>query len=232
VRRVPLAGRLYSGRPPRDVTSVETPSGVLWRRASSANPFVIVLFSDDARGLSWLAGSLASRLDAFVVVGAGRGATAPAGSAEHAESARSAAVREAGTLGADVTRVGLLAEGAFAPHAIRAAGEPASHGGVTRRLALVSPVLDAAPEVGSLPPTLLQFARSGESAPVVELERQLRRTGVAVRAIDYTDVTDGWARYPRAARGSARGLDDLVAFFERGLGTQSTFDVIPGWDLH
>lgn len=101
------------------------------------------------------------------------------------------------------------------------------------RLALVSPVALPASVPSGLPTTLIQSAASGaERRQVNVFERTLRATGTAVRDTDYPSTPDEWVRLPRLIRGSSAALDDLVAFLERGIGVQSTFEVIPGWDLH
>ncbi|MEF2975840.1 alpha/beta hydrolase [Subtercola sp. YIM 133946] len=86
--------------------------------------------------------------------------------------------------------------------------------------------------LSELPPTLLQrpLASSaqlgGENLAVL-----LREAGVAVREIEYPKTAVGWASYPRAVGHSGRALDDLVAFFRRGL-IDDGFDVVPAWNVH
>ena len=102
-----------------------------------------------------------------------------------------------------------------------------------RRLALVSPRQLPTSVPTGLPTTLIQAAAFGPERPQVrEFERTLRATGTAVRDTDYPATPDEWVRLPRLVRGSTAALGDLVAFLERGIGVQSTFEVIPGWDLH
>ena len=102
-----------------------------------------------------------------------------------------------------------------------------------RRLALVSPRELPTSVPTGLPTTLIQAAAFGPERPqVTEFERTLRATGTAVRDTDYPATPDEWVRLPRLVRGSTAALGDLVAFLERGIGAQSTFEVIPGWDLH
>ena len=102
-----------------------------------------------------------------------------------------------------------------------------------RRLALVSPRELPTSVPTGLPTTLIQAAAFGPERPKVrEFERTLRATGTAVRDTDYPATPDEWVRLPRLVRGSTAALGDLVAFLERGIGVQSTFEVIPGWDLH
>ena len=102
-----------------------------------------------------------------------------------------------------------------------------------RRLALVSPLELPTSVPTGLPTTLIQASAFGPERPKVrEFERTLRATGTAVRDTDYPATPDEWVRLPRLVRGSTAALGDLVAFLERGIGVQSTFEVIPGWDLH
>lgn len=101
------------------------------------------------------------------------------------------------------------------------------------RLALISPLELPTSVPSGLPTTLIQASASGPQRPKVqEFERTLRATGTAVRDTDYPSTADEWVRLPRLVRGSTAALGDLVAFLERGIGVQSTFEVIPGWDLH
>lgn len=189
---------------------------------------LIVLFSPAPQSMGWLASHLASRLPAVVY-----SCVASPGRVDLDDTLR--AVREhTSSDQVDATRLGLVAEDAAAGPVLQLA---AATSDITR-LALVSPVVDGpTPEhisgLDGFPATLLQFARGGASAAAsVDLEKRLRASAVAVRATDYTLPADGWTRRSRVRRGADRGLDDLVAFFARGLGAASTFKVIPGWDLH
>lgn len=189
---------------------------------------LIVVASPSAEAMGWLASHLASRLPAVVYTCASSPGSPGFGSTLRA-------VRDdASHHKVDVTRLGIVAEDAAADDVLR---HCANSPGVTR-LALVSPLFSE-PLPGSIdgltgfPPTLLQYARGGASAAAcAELETRLRGSAVAVRAIDYSAPQDGWTRRSRVRKGSDRGLDDLVGFFARGLGSASTFEVIPGWDLH
>jgi acetyl esterase/lipase len=198
-----------------------------WSRPNPAGLPLIVVFSPAPAALGWLASNLAARLPAAVYVCASSPGSPPLD-----DTLRS--VRDhAATRSVDVALLGLVAEDTAAP---RVADGMAVLGTVTR-LALVSPVLDstfvATADGAGFPPTLLQFARDGVLAADCELfAARLKESAVAVRSADYAAPADGWARRSRVRAGSAHALDDLVAFFERGLGTASTFQVIPGWDLH
>lgn len=179
--------------------------------------------------LGWLGSNLAARLPAAVYVCAA--STDPSALAD----TMTAVVDHASTAGVDVALLGVVAEDTAAPLVL---GRFAELGAVSR-LAFVSPAFGdetadtGAVDVAGFPSTLLQFARQGPNAAGCErLATRLRDAAVAVRAADYVAPTDGWARRSRVRSGSARALDDLVAFFARGLGTASTFRVIPGWDLH
>lgn len=216
-----MARRLFTSRPARGATAQRTQTAVLWRGRTAGDRPVIVLFSAQPDATGWLASSLASALDTIVYVPLSLNNPA-------AELATAAALD-----GADGSLVGVIGEADAATAATNACS---AGGAVAVRLALISPVLrdsvDAI-DVHALPPTLLQFSQQSEHIGDIRLlDDRLRAGGVAVRATDYTGVGDEWALYPRVSRGSGRGLDDLLGFFRRGLGTESTFSVIPGWDLH
>ncbi|MBC7725743.1 MAG: hypothetical protein H7146_13520, partial [Burkholderiaceae bacterium] len=164
-----------------------------------------------------LAGSLATRLGALVWV--------PHTEAPDLASAISAVCAENAL---DPGRTVIVGEGGGCHAAFALCGKVPS-----ARIALLYPPALPGIDPHSFPTTLLQAsATSSTRAGVVMLESSLRRAGVAVRETDYQDIADDWARYPRAVRGSKRALGDLVAFLERGVGQSSTFEVIPGWDLH
>jgi acetyl esterase/lipase len=225
--------RLFGGRPVSGVQSTTADVGTVWQPSSVAGVPVIVVFSTEPKSLAWIASVLAAQLPAVVVV---------AGSVTDPVGTLAAASTLAGQLGADASRVGVVGEGVAAASAVLAAASsttnptPATSERSDRavdRIALISPRKIGDTPTKGTPPTLLQFAQDGDAAPESALlERRLREAGVAVRSIDYTAVGDGWVKYPRAIRGARRGQTDLVAFFRRGLGDESTFDVIPGWDLH
>jgi len=229
VTRMPLARWLFAGRPAGAATRATDQLGTLWRpRAEGPLPLVIV-FSDSPGAMAWLASSIAAELSAVVLV--------PSTDADPLSVIAGAQV-QAGLWGVDAARIAVIGEQRGTDAALSSAhAEPGSAPDAgTRavaRLALVSPRLPQTDKGLDLPPTLLQFSRSdADLAHIVAFEKRLRLNGVAVRATDYTDIGDGWTRYPRAIRHSTRALDDLVAFLRRGIGVDSTFDVIPGWDLH
>jgi hypothetical protein len=199
----------------RGVVSTASPRGDEYRAPGDATSLV-VYFTGSPATARWLAGSLAVQLGCVVVV--------PARGADRASVLRDVA----DTHGVDPARVAVVAEGDAASAAIEACA-----GLRVSRLALLYPTgvdVDGPP---SAPTTLLQAARHGpHRESVVALDRMLRQAGVAVRETEYEAVPDGWARHPKLVSGAQRALGDLVAFLERGFGTQSTFEVIPGWDLH
>jgi hypothetical protein len=222
-----LTAALLSGKAARGVSRSRLGFGTTWSRPDPAGLPLIVVFSPAPAALGWLASNLAARLPAAVYVCA----SSP-GSPQPSDTLQ--AVREhAAKRSVDVALLGLVAEDTAAP---RVADSIAELGAVTR-LALVSPVFDhssvAAVDGSVFPPTLLQFGRDGAlAADCDRFAARLKDSAVAVRAADYASPSDGWARRSRVRAGSAHALDDLVAFFARGLGTASTFRVIPGWDLH
>ena len=219
-------GPLFTGRPAAGASMTRESFGSVWRAGGDGQPLIVV-FSPHPAAMAWLASSIAVSLPAAVVV---------ASSATDPRATVAAASHAASSLGADPERLAIIGESDAAGAALLAC---ASGAGAAHRLALISPHLPDEPDRPSevsfdeVPPVLLQFSRDGVGAvAITALERRLRGAGVAVRAIDYARLADHWARYPRAVRGSARGLDDLVAFLRRGFAVESTFGVIPGWDLH
>ncbi|MCU1406646.1 MAG: esterase [Glaciihabitans sp.] len=227
--RAPLANRLFAGGIATGASSEPTDDGLLWSVSGTGpgeSPFVVV-FANEPERLRWLPSSIAVGLGAAVL-------TVDAGIGLEPDLLR--ILDNAAARGIDTSRLGIIGEGNAAQTAINAATRmntaTAARTG-TVRLALVSPGDITSSEPTALPPTLLQFSRaSGAIDAITSVERALRANGVAARATDYTDLADGWQRFPKAVRGSRRGLEDLVAFLNRGLGEQSTFHVIPGWDLH
>jgi hypothetical protein len=224
-----LVRRMFVGKPVAGARSQTTDVGVTWRPAVTATIPLIVVFSAEPRSLAWISSSLASALPAVVVIAA---------SLDHPADTLAAAQAIAADLGADAGRVGIIGEGDAAAAALEAAtvSAPTTSTSADRtvdRVALISPHSLPPDPAESTPPTLLQFTQGGSSATEADAwERRVKQSGVAVRSIDYIAVGDGWVRYPRAIRGSRRAHTDLLAFFRRGLGDDSTFHVIPGWDLH
>ena len=241
-----LVRRLFVARPVSGVRSQPAEIGTVWRPEVTAGLPLIVVFSSEPRSMAWVASSLAAALPAVVVVAA---------AVDDPVHTLAEAQLYAAELGADAGRVGIIGEGDASAPALQAAtassptsgsestsasvstSESASESGPADRsvdrVALISPQSLPASPAPPPPPTLLQFAQGGPRAAESEAwERRVKLAGVAVRAIDYTAVGDGWVRYPRAIRGSRRAHTDLLAFFRRGLGNESTFHVIPGWDLH
>jgi len=229
VTSVPLARWVFSGRAAGAATRSTDELGTLWRPNAEGPLPLVIVFSESPGALTWLASSIAAQLSAVVLV-------PPVGA--DPGSVVTAAGGQAGRWGVDAARIAVLGEQRGTTAALSAVrpgpgSGPDSAPRAVARLALVSPRLPEIDDGVDLPPTLLQFSRSdADLARVVAFEKRLRLQGVAVRATDYTDIADGWTRYPRAIRHSKRALDDLVAFLRRGIGVDSTFDVIPGWDLH
>ncbi len=218
----PALARALGTPPVRGSVGERHGDKMLWR--SSTPPRALVVYLTGSPGLSrWLAGSIANRLSALVLVRdpmTHRLTTADiencrfSGGSNLSESAPTVVVGEADAASAAI-------ELSVAVRAIR--------------LALLYPtaVRDFRAASESLvPTTLVQAAATGDHrADVVALDSAWRRAGIAVRETEYSDVDDGWARYPRVTKGSGRALDDLIGFLDRGMGQASTFDVIPGWDL-
>ena len=202
----------------RGASSGRSGAGTVWRSGTGVARSLLVCVSAHPPGMRWLAGSLAVRLPAVVLV-------STPGDPDDL-STHAAALCRAHDIDQALTAV--IGDGDAAEAAIAATRVLA-----TARLALISP--PALPHIApaGLPTTLIQASASGpHRVGIVALDDAMRRAGVAVRETEYQGIADGWARYPRAVRGSGRALDDLVAFLERGIGESSTFDVIPGWDLH
>ncbi|WP_165069294.1 alpha/beta hydrolase family protein [Marisediminicola senii] len=194
----------------------DSPDAAVAPEALVAPHALVIYLTRRPRDSRWLAGSLAVRLGAVVLVPR---------SLDDADTVVERAHRQLGT---DPARTTIVAEAAAAG----AAAEACRSSSVSR-LALLYPTGLAASTVAGLPTTLIQAAQSGENrAAVVAIETAMRRAGIAVRETEYADIRDGWARYPAVTGGSKRALNDLVAFIERGMGRDSTFVVIPGWDLH
>lgn len=197
--------------------------GTLWSSATRSSRALVVYLTAEPASARWLAGSLATRLDALLLV---------VDRSDQVDDvvAVVARTREAtigdGTL-PPTAPVVVVGEGSAAPVALGVAHACAS------RLALLYPLSVGSESTARVPTTLIQAAGSGpERSRIVEFDRALRRAGVAVRETEYSDVDDGWAKRPRSSKGAARALTDLVGFLDRGIGQASTFDVIPGWDLH
>jgi len=233
IRALPGAPRLFGSRAVAGARSTRDGGLTVWRTESAGQHPVIVLVTTQPATVGWLASVLAVDLEAVVAV-VGVPASCDAASDLELDAAFEAAI---GLEGADPDRIGVVGDGAAASAAmalcLRSSTPPL-------RLALVLPSFPhATPPVSAagageqmLPPTLIQSSESHRDAAATRsLDAQLRAAGVAVRATEYTSVSDEWTRYPRFARGSTRARGDLVAFFQRGLGTESTFSVIPGWDL-
>ncbi|PPF80160.1 hypothetical protein C5B96_11260 [Subtercola sp. Z020] len=167
---------------------------------------------------------------------------------EAAWQAYLAAVAEHPTL--KIAMLGVGTGGALAARtAMRARDEPPPGVPPLLRQALISPdfnLLVGPPAttsalrtslvalVAELPATLVQqYGARGASRldPSQNLPELLREAGVAVRSIEYPPSRLDWTEYPRAVRSAPRALDDLVAFFERGI-VADGFDVVPAWNLH
>jgi acetyl esterase/lipase len=219
-------------------------------RTSPASPTAVIVYFPDSdefaalrgRAGEWLCGSLVRRLGSVEVVRAEIGE----GTADQREAAYQVvvwaagrhptaqlAVLGAGTGGALAARAAMIARDRRTPHLERQAlispdfnlliGPPATAS------AFVASIVA---RLSELPATLLQ--RREQSAAQLggeNLAVLLREAGVAVREIEYPETSVSWAAYPKAARYSGRALDDLVAFFHRGL-IDDGFDVVPAWNVH
>jgi hypothetical protein len=218
-------------------------------KTPAAPKALIVCFPDSAeitalrgRTAEWLCGSLVKRLGEVEVIRAEIGDDI----ADQREAAYQAivwaaarhpdaqlAVLGSGTGGALAARAAMIARDRHAPHLERQAlispdfnllvGPPAT------AEALVTSLVA---RLSELPATLLQ-RRAATSAQLggENLAVLLREAGVAVREIEYPETRVSWAAYPKAVRHSGRALDDLVAFFHRGL-IDDGFDVVPAWNVH
>lgn len=218
-RGMPVLTRAIATPAVRGARTRATDQGQEYSSDAAASSLV-VYFTGLPETARWLAGSLAVRLATEVLVAdtrAGRGADpAPLLAAAIADR------------GLDASRVAVVGEGDASTAAVTACA-----GIRVARLALLYPAIAEVEAPESMPTTLIQAARYGpDRAAVLALDALLRRSGVAVRETEYESVPDGWARHPKLVPGSSRALGDLVAFLERGFGVPSTFEVIPGWDLH
>lgn len=213
---MPTLARALATPAVRGTASVPHELGTLWQRPSSHPRALVIYFTEFPETARWLAGSLALKLDTVVLV---------VGSLTIAPTSFSGL---AASLGLDESLTAVVAEGAGTT-----AGLAACRAASVARIALLYPTGLNGAEPRGVPTTLLQSAVTSDGREeVVEFEVALRRSGVAVREMDYRTLGDGWARYPKAVAGSKKALEDLVAFLQRGIGTLSTFEVIPGWDLH
>ncbi|GGF24982.1 hypothetical protein [Subtercola lobariae] len=226
-------------------------------RPTHAEPAAVIVYFPDsaeveslrARAGEWLCGSLVKRLGSVVLIRAviGDDTTDQREAAYQAlvwaavrHPAAQLAVLGAGTGGALAARAAMLARDRR-----RSNAEPlAPH---LERQALISPdfhllvgppataealVTSLVARLSELPATLLQRPTASSAQLGAEnLAALLREAGVAVREIEYADTGISWAAYPKATRYASRALDDLVAFFHRGL-IDDGFDVVPAWNVH
>lgn len=227
-QRLPTVARFLTAPTVAGVVTEKSELGTVYLPLSAEPHCLIVYFTEFPPSARWLAGSLSVRLNARVLVPA----VLPSHDPDAAALVARAITGLAPTVDRDQTTV--VGEENGARSAIAAAvGNGQSSRTPVSRLALLYP-----PEVpetlpGTLPTTMLQVAHGAANRPqLVQFDRALRHSGVAVRETDYRTVGDQWARYPKRVTGSKRALDDLVGFLDRGVGTPSTFEIIPGWDLH
>ena len=216
-RRLPALARLL--RPSPVLPGEDGPLGTVYG-AGKSGP-LLVLVGDPGAEPRWLGSALATALGGIPVV-------IPA--SDTPGDGIAAAVAAAGSLGADPERVAVLGAGEGAAAALGAA---AAAGSGIRRLVLLAPTSAPRAELSSVPPTFLQSSPQSPTLSVSRaLEIDLRESGVAVRPVEYTGLSDAWVRYPRFAKGSKRAVEDILAFLRRGFGMDGTFSgVIPGWDL-
>lgn len=213
---MPALARALATPAVRGTTSTEHELGTVWERKGSSPRALILYFTDSPSSARWLAGSLAAQLDARVLVARSL----------DVDAASFAGLAEG--LGLDPALTAVVGEEVGASAALALC-----HATSVNRVALLYPTNLEGAQVSGVPTTLLQSAVTSDGrAAVVVFEVALRRAGVAVREMEYKNLGDGWARYPKAVAGSRAALGDLVAFLKRGIGELSTFEVIPGWDLH
>ena len=216
---MPALSRLVATPSVRGATSFGHVGGAVFTANSSKPRSLVICFAGHPSSARWLAGSLAIRLNAAVFV-------PNAGTDRAGATARAAEIVDELDLEPSLTVV--VGEGGGAVLAMAVCRSMP-----VARIALLYPPPLSTEDVTGMPTTLLAASRSSEHrGELVALDTALRKAGVAVRETEYEKIADGWARYPRAVAGSRRALDDLIGFLERGIGTPSTFDVIPGWDLH
>lgn len=224
----PALARFLTAPAVAGATSEKSELGTVYLPLDAEPHCLIVYFTAVSASARWLAGSLAVRLNARVLVPT----QLPVRETDAATLVARAIAELAPTVDRDQTTVVGEEHGSRA--AIAAAlGNPTSGTTGVSRLALLYPPEVPAALPGRLPTTMLQVNHNAANrSELVEFDRILRFNGVAVRETDYRTVGDQWARYPKRITGSKRALDDLVAFLDRGVGTPSTFEIIPGWDLH
>lgn len=217
--RMPALSRFVATPRVRGTGSSRHLGGTVFTANRTTPRSLVICFAGHPPSGHWLAGSIAVRLDVAVFV--------PDVGIDLA-SAIGQAVEIIDDLELDASLTVVVGEGGGAALAM-----PACRLMPVARMALLYPPPLPTTDVTDIPTTLLSASRtSAHRKDLVALDSALREAGVAVRETEYEKIPDGWARYPRAVRGSRRALDDLVGFLERGIGTPSTFDVIPGWDLH
>ena len=227
-KRLPALAQFLTAPAVAGVVTEKSEPGTVYLPLATEPHCLIVYFTEFPASARWLAGSLAVRLNARVLVPN----QLPQQGPDAAALVTQAITHLAPSVDRDQTTVVGEENGSGAALAA-ALGNPVSGTTPVSRLALIYP-----PEVpgtlpGRLPTTMLQVRHDAPNRPkLVEFDRVLRYSGVAVRETDYRTVGDQWARYPKRVAGSKRALDDLVGFLDRGVGTPSTFEIIPGWDLH
>lgn len=209
------------------------------RSESVGRPLVILLPGDGATASAWLPSTLAGELDAAVVVV--RSPFEPEHPFTERVDTASAAVRwiaaHAAGWGASADRLGVVGDGpgadvlfALAP---RNRDESGPH--ISRQV-LISPGPDGTlPEnMRGLPTALVQVGEHDSALSVTTARVDaLKKAGVPVRMAEYPAASSGWFRYPKVQkRLSRRALDDAVHFLRRGLNQETSFRVIPAWDLH
>ncbi|WP_227497258.1 alpha/beta hydrolase [Planctomonas psychrotolerans] len=202
-------------------------------------PLVVLFPADGSRTSGWLPSALARDLDAAVVLV--RSPLEPGSAlAERVDTAIAAlrwAAAHAAGWNASADRLGVVGDGPGADIVEELTPRNRAESGphISRQV-LVSPTGRAhPPEFPAGLPTALIL--TGEHDPALSSTSDrvdaLKRAGVPARMIEYPGAATGWFRYPKVSRRiAARGLDDVVRFLRRGLNEETSFRVIPAWDLH
>jgi acetyl esterase len=209
------------------------------RAERRGRPLVVLFPADGSRTSAWLPSALARDLDAVVVM-VQNPLWAGSPLSERVDTGIAALrwiTAHAAGWDASADRLGVVGDGPGADIVLDLTPRNRSESGpYIARQVLVSPSVESSmPDNPRGLPTALVLA--GEHDPMVaaitDLVDALKRAGVPARMVEYPGATSGWFRFPRVQRSvSERALDDIVRFLRRGLNEESSFRVIPAWDLH
>ncbi len=167
---------------------------------------LLVHCSDFPRSAGWFASVLAVRLGGTAVVPG-------VGSASGILAEASASAR---ALGADEQKIVLIGEGDAVSAVLQAAADAREGNASPARLVLLHPNRLPSFDLAGLPPTFVQGSPASEVPSVSRaLEMDLSEAGVAVRGVEYPQLPDGWARYPKWVSGADAVLDDIESFLRR-----------------